>query len=79
MIAEEGTLSLFNGMVSTVLREIPCYAGQFSAYFVSKRLWAKHIDEVPVEDIGMLGCFVSGGIGGLACWACSYPQDIIKT
>ncbi len=27
MIAEEGVLSLNNGMVSTVLREVPCYAG----------------------------------------------------
>ena len=26
MIVEEGPKSLFNGMVSTVLREVPCYA-----------------------------------------------------
>ena len=26
MVIEEGTLSLFNGMVSTILREIPAYA-----------------------------------------------------
>lgn len=43
MVAEEGFKSLFNGMVSTILREIPAYAAQFSAYFISKRLWADHV------------------------------------
>lgn len=47
MISEEGLLSLNKGLVATILREVPCYAGQFGAYTVTKRLWAKHIDGVP--------------------------------
>jgi hypothetical protein len=66
-------------MVSTILREIPAYAAQFSAYFVSKRLWAVHVEHVPVDHISFVGCFVSGGVGGFSCWLFSYPQDVIKT
>ena len=40
IVVEEGFISLFNGMVSTVLREIPAYGGQFTAYFLAKRFWA---------------------------------------
>ena len=60
-------------MVSTVLREIPAYAAQFSAYYVSKRLYADYIDKTEVENISLAGLFVSGGIGGFACWLFSYP------
>ena len=73
MVAEEGVLSLNKGLVATILREVPCYAGQFGAYTVTKRLWAKHVDRVPESQVGLLGCFVAGGVGGLACWIVQYP------
>jgi len=28
-------------MVSTILREVPCYAAQFGAYFYTKKVLAK--------------------------------------
>ncbi len=46
MIAEEGVLSLNNGLVATILREVPCYAGQFGAYTMTKRLWGRYIEGV---------------------------------
>ncbi len=52
---EEGTFSLFNGMVSTILREVPCYAAQFSAYYYSKRLWANYFADGQVDNVSMLG------------------------
>ena len=76
---EEGINGLFKGLVATILREVPCYAGQFGGYYITKRTWATYIEKVDVAEISMLGCFISGGVGGFTCWLVSYPQDIIKT
>lgn len=76
---EEGLRNgLFKGMLSTVLREVPCYAGQFGAYYATKQIIskAKGVDESQLTTFDL---FVSGGVGGFFCWLFSYPQDIIKT
>ena len=83
IISEEGvTNGLFKGLVPTITREVPCYAGQFGAYEVSKYLlWRARVaaggdsSRTPT----FLEQFVSGGVGGFFCWFFSYPQDIIKT
>ena len=54
-MVEEGLFSLFNGMVSTILREVPCYAAQFSAYYYSKRLWAVYFADGEVDKVSMFG------------------------
>ncbi len=47
---------------------------------MTKRLWAKYIENnASVDNVGTLGCFVSGGVGGFTCWVVQYPQDVIKT
>ena len=65
-------------MLSTIIREVPCYAGQFGAYFATKKLIAstKGIDE---NKLTAADQFVAGGVGGFFCWFFSYPQDVIKT
>ena len=73
IIQEEGVNGLFKGFMATVLREVPCYAGQFGGYYVTKRLFAQYIDKCDVDDLSVLGCFVSGGVGGFTCWLVSYP------
>ena len=70
---EEGVNGLFKGLVATILREVPCYAGQFGGYYITKRTWATYIEKCDVADLSMLGCFVSGGVGGFTCWLVSYP------
>jgi hypothetical protein len=40
IIVEEGPRGLFKGLVSTITREIPCYAGQFGGYFYTKKVLA---------------------------------------
>ena len=67
------------GMVATIVREMPAYAGQFGGYFLTKRLWATHVERCDVDKVGTLGCFIAGGVGGFSCWFYSYPQDVIKT
>ena len=70
---EEGLRNgLFKGMLSTMAREVPCYAAQFGAYFATKKLIArtKGCEE---KDLGALDQFVAGGVGGFSCWLFSYP------
>jgi len=65
-------------MLSTIIREVPCYAGQFGAYFATKKAIcrAKGCDE---KELTLLHQFFAGGVGGFFCWFFSYPQDVIKT
>ena len=80
ILREEGVSNgLMKGLVATVSREVPCYAGQFGGYFLAKRLWAEYIQKCDVTQVNTLGCFIAGGVGGFTCWFVSYPQDIIKT
>lgn len=71
----EGIRGLYRGMVSTVLREMPCYAAQFGTYEISKNF----LKERYGENMVMLQHLASGGFAGLMCWVFSYPQDVIKT
>ena len=74
ILQEEGLSNgLMKGLVATILREVPCYAGQFGGYYLTKRLWAEHIEKVDVSQVGTLGCFLAGGVGGFFCWFVSYP------
>jgi hypothetical protein len=53
----------------TVVREIPAYAGFYSAYEFSKRKFQKSYGhEIPVWAV-----LTSGAMGGLAYWTACYP------
>lgn len=69
---------LFKGMVSTTAREVPCYAGQFGGYYLTKKTLSK-IRGVDESQLTFVDNFISGGMGGFCCWLVSYPQDVIKT
>ncbi|CAK5274865.1 unnamed protein product [Mycena citricolor] len=59
----------------TVAREIPAYAGFYTAYEFSKRKFAaKYGDKVPVWAL-----LASGSTGGIAYWLACYPLDVIKS
>lgn len=80
ILREEGVRQgLMKGLVATISREVPCYAGQFGGYYLTKRTWAEHVQHCDVTEVNTLGCFIAGGVGGFTCWFVSYPQDIIKT
>ena len=79
IVREEGLRNgLFKGMLSTIFREVPCYAGQFGSYFVAKKLLAS-VRGINESELGHIDQFIAGGTGGFFCWFFSYPQDIIKT
>ena len=79
ILKEEGIRNgIFKGMLSTISREVPCYAAQFGAYFYTKKLMA-HLKGCKESDLGPFYQFIAGGVGGFFCWLFSYPQDVIKT
>lgn len=73
IIVEEGfSKGLFKGTVSTIFREVPCYATQFGTYFLAKQFLA-NMKNVSKEDLSMFDQFVCGGFSGFWCWVMSYP------
>ncbi|KAJ7652893.1 mitochondrial carrier [Mycena rosella] len=66
---------VMRGYWVTVAREIPAYAGFYTAYEFSKRKFsAKYGDQLPVWTL-----LASGSTGGLAYWLACYPLDVIKS
>jgi len=74
----EGIKGLFNGLLITLLREVPGYAAQFAAYYEIRSLICK-LRNKDNKDLNFIELMVSGGIGGMCCWGVSYPQVSIKT
>ncbi|KAL1751960.1 mitochondrial carrier domain-containing protein [Schizophyllum commune] len=66
---------VMRGYWVTVAREIPAYAGFYTAYEFSKRKFAeKYGPELPVWAL-----MASGSTGGMAYWLSSYPLDVVKS
>lgn len=66
---------IMRGYWVTVAREIPAYAGFYSAFEFSKRQFRSQYGEhVPIWAL-----LTSGATGGIAYWLCCYPLDVIKS
>ncbi|EAU91957.2 mitochondrial ornithine transporter 1 [Coprinopsis cinerea okayama7 len=66
---------IMRGYWVTVVREIPAYAGFYSAFEFSKRNFRKHYgDNLPVWAL-----LASGSTGGIAYWLACYPLDVVKS
>ncbi|KAF9465191.1 mitochondrial carrier [Collybia nuda] len=66
---------IMRGYWVTVLREIPAYAGFYTAFEFTKRKFAKtYGKELPVWAL-----LASGSTGGIAYWLACYPLDVIKS
>ncbi|KAF8142980.1 mitochondrial carrier domain-containing protein [Mycena galopus ATCC 62051] len=66
---------VMRGYWVTVAREIPAYAGFYTAYEFSKRKFgAKYGEQIPVWAL-----LASGSTGGIAYWLSCYPLDVIKS
>mmetsp|Transcript_32617 Transcript_32617/g.23558 ORF Transcript_32617/g.23558 Transcript_32617/m.23558 type:complete len:87 (+) Transcript_32617:523-783(+) len=78
IIADEGFLALNRGLMITIIREVPSFAGQFGGYNLTKQMLAR-MQNKRQEDLGVISLLTAGGVGGLTCWTVCYPWDIIKT
>ncbi|KAN0125674.1 Mitochondrial carrier domain containing protein, partial [Russula decolorans] len=66
---------VMRGFWVTVAREIPAYAGFYTAFEYSKRKFVnKYGPDLPVWAL-----LVSGSTGGIAYWLSSYPLDVVKS
>ncbi|KAG2043930.1 mitochondrial carrier [Suillus americanus] len=66
---------IMRGYWVTFAREIPAYAGFYTAFEFSKRKFqSKYGDKVPVWAL-----LASGSTGGIAYWLSCYPLDVIKS
>ncbi|KAJ7124055.1 mitochondrial carrier [Mycena crocata] len=66
---------VMRGYWVTVAREIPAYAGFFTAYeFTKRKFSAKYGNQLPVWAL-----LASGSTGGIAYWLSCYPLDVIKS
>ncbi|KAI0918928.1 hypothetical protein AcW1_003553 [Taiwanofungus camphoratus] len=66
---------IMRGYWVTVAREIPAYAGFYTAYEFTKRNFAKiYGTQIPVWAL-----LTSGATGGIAYWLSCYPLDVVKS
>ncbi|CAL1711272.1 unnamed protein product [Somion occarium] len=66
---------IMRGYWVTVAREIPAYAGFYTAFEFSKRKFAsKYGQQLPVWAL-----LTSGATGGIAYWLACYPLDVVKS
>ncbi|KAK7040912.1 hypothetical protein VNI00_009508 [Paramarasmius palmivorus] len=66
---------VMRGYWVTVMREIPAYAGFYTAYEFSKRKFAV----IYGRDLPVWALLASGSTGGIAYWLSCYPLDVIKS
>ncbi|KAJ7721434.1 mitochondrial carrier [Mycena maculata] len=67
---------VMRGYWVTVAREIPAYAGFYTAYEFSKRKFAAHYGD---QQLPVWTLLASGSTGGIAYWLACYPLDVIKS
>ncbi|KAI0343773.1 mitochondrial carrier [Trametopsis cervina] len=66
---------IMRGYWITLAREIPAYAGFYTAFEFSKRKFTK----IYGQQLPVWALLASGSTGGLAYWLSSYPLDVIKS
>ncbi|XP_076236578.1 mitochondrial ornithine transporter 1 isoform X2 [Calliopsis andreniformis] len=77
IVKEQGIRGLFNGLSSTIAREMPGYFFFFGGYEVTRELLAKPHENR--EDIGWQKTMIAGAVGGTVLWLVIFPADVIKS
>uniref|UniRef100_A0A8C6SFB6 Solute carrier family 25 member 15b n=1 Tax=Neogobius melanostomus TaxID=47308 RepID=A0A8C6SFB6_9GOBI len=74
----EGPVGFFNGLTTTIAREVPGYFCFFGAYELCRTAFAERM-KCDKDDIGVLPIVFSGGFGGGCLWLVVYPMDCVKS
>ncbi|XP_072259876.1 mitochondrial ornithine transporter 1-like [Pyxicephalus adspersus] len=75
---QEGPLGFYQGLISTICREMPGYFVFFGGYELSKSFFASSGGKSK-DELGPVELMISGGLGGSALWLVVYPVDCIKS
>ncbi len=83
ILKASGIKGLFRGMMATIYREIPGYAGQFFVYELLKRFFMDFNSPTgsPRQEfeLSAFELLIAGGIAGMGGWVMSYPMDYVKS
>lgn len=78
IMKNDGPLGFFQGLTTTIAREVPGYFCFFGAYELCRTAFAKHM-KCEKDEIGVLPIIFSGGLGGGCLWLVVYPMDCVKS
>ncbi|XP_023680481.1 mitochondrial ornithine transporter 1-like [Paramormyrops kingsleyae] len=78
VMRKDGPLGFFQGLTSTIAREVPGYFCFFGAYELSRTSFARYLG-TGKDDIGVVPIMLSGGCGGSCLWLVVYPMDCVKS
>ncbi|XP_029922923.1 solute carrier family 25 member 15a [Myripristis murdjan] len=78
VLKTNGPLGFYQGLTSTIVREIPGYFCFFGGYELSRSTFAQHMG-TDKDGIGVLPLMFSGGFGGACLWLVVYPIDCVKS
>lgn len=73
-----GPLGFYQGLTSTIVREMPGYFCFFGGYELSRSTFAQYMG-TDKDSIGILPLMFSGGFGGACLWLAVYPIDCVKS
>eukprot|EP01101_Sappina_pedata_P001127 TRINITY_DN11235_c0_g1_i1.p1 TRINITY_DN11235_c0_g1~~TRINITY_DN11235_c0_g1_i1.p1 ORF type:complete len:297 (+),score=130.56 TRINITY_DN11235_c0_g1_i1:111-1001(+) len=76
-----GIRGIYQGIVPTIIRDIPAVSMYFGFYELSRLAFARRspVANGDVSKLSSAELLVSGGIGGTLYWAFTYPIDVIKS
>lgn len=74
----DGPAGFFQGLTTTVAREVPGYFCFFGGYELSRSSFADYM-KCDKDNIGIAPTVFSGGFGGACLWLVVYPMDCVKS
>ncbi|KAM8976508.1 mitochondrial ornithine transporter 1-like [Pelodytes ibericus] len=77
IIHRRGPLGFYQGLVSTICREMPGYFFFFGGYELSRSFFAS--GGKSKDELGPVALMLSGGVGGVSLWLVVFPVDCIKS
>lgn len=77
ILKTQGIKGLYNGLSSTIAREMPGYFAFFGGIEGTKRLL---VDYTTIQDESHpIVPIVAGGVGGMCLWLAIFPFDLVKS
>nr|XP_046149578.1 solute carrier family 25 member 15a isoform X2 [Oncorhynchus gorbuscha] len=78
VLRKDGPLGFYQGLTTTIVREVPGYFCFFGAYELCRTTFAQHLN-TEKDGIGVVPLMFSGGFGGACLWLVVYPIDCVKS
>ncbi|XP_063813113.1 mitochondrial ornithine transporter 1-like [Pseudophryne corroboree] len=77
VVQRDGPFGFYQGLTSTICREMPGYFLFFGGYELSRSFFAS--GGKSKDELGPIALMISGGFGGIALWLAVYPVDCVKS